>query len=132
MLRDNMLEEVQEDTVPTLLEEWLDVLSRLWTYYDKQIDPVRLVLYQNSLSKVPLGLLELAVERTVQEHKYNSVPIVGQVWAAIREELGNPYDLDQALAEWKNKKLALFESCIYRGPIVANGVARGVAAETEA
>lgn len=82
------------------MEEWLSVLTQLWTAYDKPLDPERLTLYQKMLGEVPLGLLEKAVKRVIREHKYNSVPAVGDVWSAIRKELGNPYDIDQAIQAW--------------------------------
>jgi hypothetical protein len=98
------------------LEEWLEVLSRLWVAYDKPLDPVRLVLYQNMLGKLPIGLLELAIEQTVRNHgKYNNVPTVGEVWDAVRVVLHNPYNLDQAIVDWSARK---FESCIYRFGVV--------------
>lgn len=82
------------------MEEWLGVLTQLWTAYDKPLDPDRLALYQNMLGDVPMGLLEKAIKRVIREHKYNSVPAVGDVWSAIRKELGNPHDIDRALQEW--------------------------------
>lgn len=94
------------------IEAWLEVLSRLWVVYDKPLDPIRLVLYQNMLGKLPTGLLELAIEQTVKDHgKYNNVPTVGEVWDAVRVVLHNPHDLDQAVENWSARK---FESCVYR------------------
>lgn len=97
----------------TGLEEWLGVLSQLWTAYDKPIDSDRMQVYQKMLGKIPLGLLEKAVERVVSEHVYNSVPTVAQIWAAVRKELGTPYDMDQAIAEWEqdhwNRTIVRFE-----------------------
>jgi hypothetical protein len=94
------------------LEDWLEVLSRLWVAYDKPLDPVRLVLYQNMLGKLPTGLLELAIEQTVRNHgKYNNVPTVGEVWDAVRVVLRNPYNLDQAIEDWSAQK---FEHCVHR------------------
>jgi len=94
------------------LEEWLSVLGRLWTAYSKDIELDRLQIYQDMLKDVPLGLLEKAVQRVVSEHVYNSVPTVAQVFAALRRELGNPYDLDQAIEEWKQARD--IEKAIYR------------------
>jgi len=90
-----------EDIWQMANEEWLGVLSRLWVAFDKPLEPERLTIYRNLLCNVPMGLLELAVHRTIREHKYNSVPSVADVWAAVRRELHNPYDLDQAIEIWK-------------------------------
>lgn len=92
--------QTSEELYQTPLEEWLTVLSRLWTAYDKPLDPDRLALYQRTLAIVPMGLLELAIDRVIREHVYNSVPTVAQVWAAVRKELGNPHDIDQAISAW--------------------------------
>jgi hypothetical protein len=107
----------EDECQQAAMEDWLDVLSRLWVAYDKPLDPVRLVLYQNMLRKLPTGLLELAIEQTVRVHgKYNNVPTVGEVWEAVRMVLHNPYDLDQAIADWNARK---FEACLYRFDVVA-------------
>jgi hypothetical protein len=82
------------------LEEWLGVLSRLWTAFDKPVDPIRLTIYRDALGKVPMGLLEKAIERVLHEHTYSNVPTIGEVWAALRKELHNPYDIDQAIEQW--------------------------------
>lgn len=119
--QDDVQVEVSDDEIyQAAMEEWLNVLARLWVAFDKPLDPVRLALYQGMLNKLPLGLLELAVERVVREHKYNSVPTVAQVWEAVRKELRNPFDLDQAIDTWCELK---FQSCFYRFD--------GVSAETE-
>lgn len=94
------------------MEDWLEVLSRLWVAYDKPLDPIRLVLYQTMLGKLPTGLLELAIEQTVKDHgKFNNVPTVGEVWDAVRVVLHNPHNLDQAIEDWGARK---FEACVYR------------------
>jgi hypothetical protein len=99
------------------LEDWLEVLSRLWVAYDKPLDPVRLVLYQNMLEKLPTGLLELAIEQTVRNHgKYNNVPTIGEVWDAVRVVLHNPHNLDQAIEDWSARK---FEVCRYQFGVIA-------------
>lgn len=98
------------------LEDWLTVLSRLWTAYDKHLDPERLALYQRTLQIVPLGLLENAIDRVIREHVYNSVPTVAEVWTAVRKELGNPHDIEQAIDAWCE---ASWRRCTYRFPSVA-------------
>lgn len=92
------------------LEEWLTILSRLWLAYDKPLDPVRLALYQHNFERVPMGLLEKAVDRAIRDNRYNMVPTVGNVWDAVRKELHNPYDIDEAIKRWQ----ASLGSCFYR------------------
>lgn len=107
----------EDECQQAAMEDWLEVLSRLWVAYDKPLDPIRLVLYQNMLSKLPRGLLELAIEQTVKDHgKYNNVPTVGEVWDAVRVVLHNPHNLDQAIEDWSARK---FEACLYRFEVVA-------------
>lgn len=102
----------EDECQQAALEEWLEVLSTLWVAYDKPLDPVRLVLYQNIIGKLPLGLLKLSIEQTLRDHgKYNNVPTIGEVWDAVRVVLHNPHDLDRAIEEWSDRK---FEACIYR------------------
>ena len=111
------MDRIENDCYQAAMEEWLEVLSRLWVAYDKPLDPIRLVLYQTMLGKLPLGLLELAVEQTIRAHgKFNNVPTVGEVWDALRVVLHNPFDLDQAIEDWSARK---FESCVYRFQSVA-------------
>jgi hypothetical protein len=86
------------------LEEWMDVLSRLWKAYSKKVDEEQLEIYFNMLRGVPMGLLEKAIERVVREHTYNTVPTVAEVWQAVRKELDNPYDVDQAIRDWCDRR----------------------------
>jgi hypothetical protein len=53
---------------------------------------------------VPLGLLELAVQRVIQENTYNVVPMPGMVWAAVRKELGDPWDVRMAMEDWVDRR----------------------------
>jgi hypothetical protein len=84
----------------TLLEEWLAVLGELWTAVEKPVDAKRLKVYQKALGEVPLGLLELAVKRVIRENTYHVVPLPGVVWAAVRKELGDPFDIRVAIEGW--------------------------------
>jgi hypothetical protein len=93
------------------LEDWHDVLSQLWTAYDKPIDADRMALYSKVLKKIPLGLLEKAIERVFGEHIYNSVPTVAEVWNAVHKELHNPQDLSRAMEHWQD---ARWDSIVYR------------------
>jgi hypothetical protein len=87
-----------------LLEEWYGVLLELWTATGKPQDPDRLEVYRQALEEVPLGLLELAVRRVIRENTYNVVPLPGVVWAAVRKELGEPWDVRQAMEDWVERK----------------------------
>ena len=86
------------------MEEWLGVLAELWTAVGKPIEEDRLKVYQKVLEDVPLGLLELAIKRVIQENDYQVVPVPGVVWAAVKKELGNPYDIKMAIESWLDQK----------------------------
>lgn len=81
-------------------KEWLGVLSQLWIAFDKPLDTERLTIYRNMLEGIPLGLLEPAIKRVIRDHKFNNVPTIADVWAAVRKELGNPIDIDRAITIW--------------------------------
>jgi len=83
-------------------EEWVRVLARMWEAIDKPIDADRLQVYRRELGTIPLGLLEKAVSRCIRENTWLTVPPVGKIWEALRKELGNPYDVNQAIAEWED------------------------------
>ena len=87
-----------------LLEEWLGVLAELWTAAGKPLEADRLEVYRQSLGDVPLGLLELAVWRVIRENVYHIVPLPGVVWAAVRKELGDPWDIRMAIEEWVERR----------------------------
>jgi hypothetical protein len=82
------------------LAEWTGILAQLWTGIGKPIDPERLKIYRDQLKNVPLGLLELSINRVMKNTTWHTVPPVGVVWQAIRKELNNPYDIDIAVTEW--------------------------------
>ena len=66
----------------------------------KPLEADRLQVYRQSLGEVPLGLLELAVRRVIRENVYHVVPLPGVVWAAVRREFGDPWDIRMALEDW--------------------------------
>lgn len=70
------------------MDEWLDQLIRLWDAVGKPLDADRLQIYRRELSAIPLGLLEKAISRVLRGHIYASVPAIGEVWNAVRDELG--------------------------------------------
>ena len=86
------------------LEEWLGVLAELWTVAGKPLEVDRLEVYGKSLGEVPLGLLEQAIRRVISENTYHVVPLPGVVWEAVRKELGNPWDIKQAIESWVEEK----------------------------
>jgi hypothetical protein len=59
--------------------------------------------HQRALEDVPLGLVECAVARVVRENEYSIVPPPGVVWAAVRKEMGDPYDARAAIEGWKER-----------------------------
>jgi hypothetical protein len=88
----------------TLLEEWLAVLGELWTATGKTVDSKRLRVYQKALGDVPLGLLEKAIKRVILENDYQVVPVPGVIWAAVRKELGYPFDINAAIEGWVEER----------------------------
>jgi hypothetical protein len=87
----------------TPLEEWLAVLAELWMAVGKPIDEERLKVYQKALEEIPLGLLELAVRWVIRENTFQVVPVPAVIWAAVRKELGNPYDVRTAIEGWEEE-----------------------------
>lgn len=85
-------------------EEWMSILARLWIAFDKPLDADRLRIYSDELSAIPMGLLEKAISRTIREHRFSNVPSIGDVWRALQTELGNPYDLQQAIESWCDRQ----------------------------
>ena len=93
-------ERSDEDIHQDALQEWLEVLAQLWTAFGTPVDASQMIVYQRSLGSLPLGLLDRAVQRVIREHEFNNVPTVAEVWKAVRKELGNPVDLERAIAVW--------------------------------
>ena len=104
------MDKTDEEIYQAAMEEWTATLAQLWDAYDKQLDARRMLLYRNSLSGVPLGLLERAVNRTIKEHEYNTVPTLGEVWLAIKAELKKDdihcetMGIDAALETWVDRR----------------------------
>ena len=94
-------EEIYQDA----LAEWQNAIAGMWDAAGKSLavagEAARFGQYVRQLSGIPLGLLQLACDRAVRETgKYQVVPSVGAVWDALRKELHNPRDLDQAISLW--------------------------------
>ena len=100
------------------LEEWLGVLVRLWTAFQKQPTPDQLDLYRNQLDEIPLELLEQAVKRAIRDYKYGNVPSVHDVWEALRKvlDLSTHDDVGEAIAHWTELR---WDRLIYRVAFVA-------------
>ena len=96
--------------------EWLGVLSQMWDAVGKPTDTARLIIYERQLRDVPLGLLEKAVARSIRNNgNYQNVPTISAIWAAIKKEVGDPYDVDTALEIWSDSewdKIIIRVSCV--------------------
>lgn len=112
-------EEINKMANKEWLKDWIDILSRLWEAIDKPIDPIRFKVYRRELANVPIGILEKAISRCIQENTYLTVPPIGKVWESIRIELGNPTDIDQAIVQWIDSQQAIIDRCIYQFPNLA-------------
>ena len=98
--QDEMFEKTDKEIYEMALADWYGVLASMWTLIAKPVDPERLRIYGKNLSAVPLGLLEIAINRVFRENTYQIVPVPGIIWESIKKELHNPYDIDTALENW--------------------------------
>jgi hypothetical protein len=90
-------------------EEWLGVLSSMWTAAGKPVDNERLAEYARTFNKIPHGLLRKMADRAIKDNGvFNTVPTIGACWVALRKELHNPYDLDAAIEEWSYNSLVMW------------------------
>ena len=85
-------------------DDWTATLASLWVAAGKPLEKERLVFYKKSLSSVPLGLLELAIDRAVKGYAYAGVVPLHNVWEAIRQELHNPPEIPAAIEQWCEMK----------------------------
>jgi hypothetical protein len=87
-------------------QDWLRILARMWTAIGKTPDPAMLMIYQEELGDIPLGILEKAVSLVLRGHQYNNVPTIGDVWGAIKTELGIEFSaqLEGAIADWEQRR----------------------------
>jgi hypothetical protein len=86
-------------------KEWMEILTDLWSAFDKPVDQKRFNLYVRNLSFIPLGLLKKVIPLAIQQQrKYNLVPTVGNVIAALEQTLGDPPVLLEAIEEWCRTK----------------------------
>ena len=68
-----------------LKAEWYNALRQLWDAYGKPVNQAQLKVYAKKLSDVPLGILEHTVDEVIAQHKFNTVPTLGE----IQEVLNN-------------------------------------------
>ena len=97
--------------------EWLECLVKMWNAVDKDVDDKRLAIYAEQFKAIPLGLLEKAVDRAIRNNgSYMSVPSVGALWQAIKQETGNHTHIDVmgSINLWIDSEDARFERQIYR------------------
>lgn len=98
-------------------KEWLDCLVKMWDAVDKDVDEKRLAIYVEQFQEIPLGLLEIAVSRAIRNNgSYMSVPSVGALWQAIKQETGDLTHIDviEAVRLWSAREDAMFETRLYR------------------
>ena len=67
------------------LQEWTDILGKLWTAFGKPLNPDQLKVYREALSDVPLGVLEHVVDETIKVHKFNSVPTLAELIETLQD-----------------------------------------------
>jgi len=94
------------------MEDWTATLAGLWVATGKPLERERLAFYGKSLSSVPLGLLELAIDHAVRGYAYAGVTSLHNVWEAVRAELHNPPDVTAAIEQWCEMK---YQSIIFGG-----------------
>jgi hypothetical protein len=109
--QDNLLPMSDKEILDAATEDWTGVLASLWEIVGKPIDPARLRAYKKNLESVPLGLLELAINRVFRENVYQTVPVPGVIWEAIRKELHDPYDINKSLEEWQPPRTENEQMC---------------------
>lgn len=134
-IRDILLEDAELDqrTRKIFYQEWLGLLVKMWDAVDKEVDEKRLAVYAEQFKPVPFGLLEKAVGRAIRNNgKYLTVPSVGALWDAIRQELGNDTSRDvlESIQHWMQTQDAMFEMTLFR--FTNETELELVAAETEA
>jgi hypothetical protein len=49
----------------------------------------------------------MGVRRVIRENVYHVVPLPGVVWAAVRRELGDPWDVRLAMEDWVFSRRAM-------------------------
>lgn len=99
------------------ITDWVEILSRLWVAVGKPEDRDRATIYGHALGDIPFGLLERGVNRILRSHCFSSVPTIGEIIEAVKQELGNPHEVKQAIAEWVTAQ----PNGVYRGGVPDQG-----------
>lgn len=79
--------------------DWLNVLARLWIASGREVDKRQLMVYEQALGMLPLGLLEAAVNEVLYQHRYASVPTIADV-AEMAKRIAGVADLHKASEAW--------------------------------
>lgn len=116
-------EQIQDEQIQmSAIDEWMSVIMSLWEAVGKNANAEdqerRLREYARQLSIVPLELLERSVDRAIQNNgKYQTVPTIGAVWDALRQELKKEImfsegaDMEELINQWCIRK---FEKAVVR------------------
>ena len=79
--------------------DWVNVLTQLWSAIGKPVNDKQLKVYIKQLSDVPMGTLDAIVATVLKEHKYNTVPMLAEIWAVMKRDFDG---LEQAKATTGN------------------------------
>ena len=94
-----------------IVSEWSAIVMRLFDAAGKEPTQRQLKAYYTALAHIPLGLLEPAVTKALQEHRFASVATPAQVIDAVYHALGKPRNLQAAIDNWVD---SVFDSRIPR------------------
>jgi hypothetical protein len=83
--------------------EWLAVLSRLWIAVGREVDKRQLLVYEQALGMLPLGLLEQAINEVLYQHRYTSVPTIADI-AEMAKRIAGVASLYQTGEAWLNQR----------------------------
>ena len=88
-----------------IVEEWTAIVMRLFDAAGKEPTPGQMKAYYAALAHIPIGLLEPAVTKALQEHRFASAATPAQVIDAVYRALGKPRNLQAAIDNWVDAKL---------------------------
>ena len=88
-----------------IVSEWSAIVMRLFDASGKEPTQRQLKAYYTALAHIPIGLLEPAVTKTLQEHRFASVATAAQVIDAVYRALGKPRNLQAAIDNWVDAQL---------------------------
>jgi len=107
-----------DDMYKLLTQEWVAVLLRLWHAYGKMPNVKQIDAYSQSIGTIPIGVLEVVVEKILRQRIYTNVPSPGEIWTEALSIVGASDDADfEAAADvWLEKqarKKMLFLPSLY-------------------